>query len=809
MHSRSLTAYTCLLLLYPSQGGWAQDKKPAKFELTIENIMRGPALYGNTPLSVRWSGDGQRVYFRWKRHDEAIRKELSTYVVNRDGSGLRKLTEEEEKEAPPLGGSETRDWKLSVYASEGDLFLYDLMTSKRHRLTKTNDIETNPRFTHDEKRITYMRSNNLFVLTPRDGLIEQVTDVRSAGAGAAGAAGPAALTGGGGRGQRGGGPPMGRSGAGGTETKGTDSQEFLKKEERDLLAIVKERAAKREEDEAKKKKEGERKPLTLTAQQSITSMQLSADDSFVVASVQESAERAKSTIVPNYINTDAYTVDIPSRSKVGDEQGRQRIALIRVKTGEVKWVEHGIKEKDADGKERDRDVRLSRPMFSDDGGKLVVMARAADNKDTWILAVDANTGKSRVLATEHDDAWVNSSPTFSSGWLADNKRIYFLSERDGWRHLYTVDYESGEVNQLTSGKWEVRGVELTPDRSQFLLTTSETHAGEDQLFRMSVHGGDRKRLTKADGGHDARMSPDGAMLATVHSYTNKPPELYLQDVATGKMTQVTHSPAPEFSSYRWVDTPIVQIPARDGALVPAHMYKPANWTKGGPLVIFVHGAGYLQNVRKQWSSYAREYMFHHLLMERGYMVLDLDYRASAGYGRDWRTGIYRHMGGKDLDDHVDAVQWAVKEHGVDARRVGLYGGSYGGFITLMALFTQPEVFAAGAALRPVTDWAHYNHQYTSNILNIPQKDVEAYRRSSPIYHAQGLKGKLLICHGMVDINVHFQDTVRLVQRLIELGKENWELAVYPVEDHGFVQPSSWADEYRRILRLFEASLSYQ
>jgi dipeptidyl aminopeptidase/acylaminoacyl peptidase len=271
--------------------------------------------------------------------------------------------------------------------------------------------------------------------------------------------------------------------------------------------------------------------------------------------------------------------------------------------------------------------------------------------------------------------------------------------------------------------------------------------------------------------------------------------------------RVTHSPAPDFANYPWMDVPTVSIPARDGAQLPARIYKGSNFRRGGPLVVFVHGAGYLQNVHHQWSNYAREYMFHHLLMERGYMVLDVDYRASAGYGRDWRTAIYRHMGGKDLDDQVDAVKWAIDQHGVDPKRVGIYGGSYGGFITLMALFTQPDLFTAGAALRPVTDWAHYNHGYTSNILNIPQKDAEAYRRSSPIYHAQGLKSALLICHGMVDVNVHFQDTVRLVQRLIELRKENWELAVFPVEDHGFVQPTSWADEYKRIFKLFESNLA--
>jgi dipeptidyl aminopeptidase/acylaminoacyl peptidase len=164
------------------------------------------------------------------------------------------------------------------------------------------------------------------------------------------------------------------------------------------------------------------------------------------------------------------------------------------------------------------------------------------------------------------------------------------------------------------------------------------------------------------------------------------------------------------------------------------------------------------------------------------------------------------MGGKDLTDHVDGAQYLAQSEGVDAKRVGIYGGSYGGFITLMALFTQPEHFAAGAALRSVTDWAHYNHGYTGRILNQPQEDSVAYRQSSPIYFAEGLQDPLLILHGMVDTNVHFSDVVRLTQRLIELGKTDWELAVYPVEDHAFVEPTSWTDEYRRILELFEKNL---
>ena len=164
------------------------------------------------------------------------------------------------------------------------------------------------------------------------------------------------------------------------------------------------------------------------------------------------------------------------------------------------------------------------------------------------------------------------------------------------------------------------------------------------------------------------------------------------------------------------------------------------------------------------------------------------------------------MGGKDLDEHVSGSKYLTSQFGIDPERIGIYGGSYGGFITMMALFTKPQYFGAGAGLRSVTDWASYNHGYTGRILNLPQGDSLSYRRSSPIFFAEGLQDPLLIAHGMVDVNVQFQDVVHLSQRLIELGKTDWEMAVYPVEDHGFVRPSSWTDEYRRILELFDRTI---
>ncbi len=803
------------------------DSSGKQFDLTIDNIMRGPELVGYEPRAVRWSPDSSRIYFEWKQAGDPRSADFDTYVVNRDGTNLKKLTREEARNAPPNSGEPSRDKRLTVYVDDGDVFVYDNQAMQRRQITDTTDVESDAHFTSDQRHIYFTRSNNLFVMSLDTGSLVQMTDIRAAGS------------------------PAQQEAGGSKEKRGTESQEYLKKEERELIDAVKRRAEKREQDEEKRKLENPRKPFQLQSRQQVVSLQLAPGQNRVIATVIERPEGAKNTEVPNYVTESAYTEEIPGRTNAGERQSRSRLAIISVQTGEVKWVDHGQKEvaprtlartekataervernegeqtqsqttSQAEEKQseeetnqaarkaeqRERDVRLFRPLWSEDGTKAVLLARSADNKDRWILALDPETGKTRVIASDHDDAWIDGPGSFTLGWMKDDRHIYFQSERTGYSHLYTVAFDGGDSQPLTSGRWEVTDADLSDDKTKFFLTTSEVSPGERHFYVMPAEGGTPVKITSNPGNNRAFVSPDEHSLAVIYSYSNRPPELFIQDNRPGAdRIKVTSSPAPDFWNYDWIDPPIVTFAARDGATVYARLYKPKNFKRGGPAVIFVHGAGYLQNVHRWWSSYSREYMFHHYLMEHGYLVLDADYRASAGYGRDWRTGIYRHMGGKDLDDQVDAARWLVSEYGVDSKRIGIYGGSYGGFITLMAMFTTPDVFAAGAALRPVTDWAHYNHPYTTNILNEPQEDPEAYKQSSPIYFAEGLKGALLICHGMVDTNVHFQDSVRLAQRLIELRKENWELAVYPVEDHGFIEPTSWADEYKRIYKLFEKNL---
>ena len=742
--------------------------------------MRGPKLVGYPPSGLRWSGDSGQLYFEWRHPGE---DEASTWVVARDGGMPRKLTDAERRNAPPAAGVWDAAHRRVLFVDEGDVVLLDSVTGARRTITRTKGDESNPRWARHETAVTFTRENNLFIVPVDPGAsggapdaLVQLTDIA----------------------------PRAR------DARETDSQKFLKAEEEKLIEHTRLEAEKKKKSEEKKKSRA-LPTLELQDRQTAQDLQLSPDGLHVFVVVAERSEAAKRAAVPNYVTESGYVEDIAARAMVGDAQDKRLLAVMNLETGKVAWADAAF----AGDK---REIRWGTPLVSADGAIAISSVRSGDNKDRWIVAVDPESGKTRVLDALHDTAWVREVAAVgpvegSFGWMPDQKRVWFLSERDGWMHLYALDATSDhpDARQLTHGKWEIESATIPPDGKQFYLTTNEVHPGERHLYAMPLEGGGRTRLTAMTGGHAGVVSPDGRTIGLIYSYSNKPPEVYLMPNTPGAgARQATTSPTDEWRSFKWADPQLMTFKARDGMDVHARLFTPemmgARRDPAGPGVVFVHGAGYAQNAHKYWASYFREYMFHNLLASKGYVVLDVDYRASSGYGRDWRTAIYRHMGGKDLDDIVDGAKYLVETQRVNTKHIGVYGGSYGGFITLMALFTSPDTFAAGAALRPVTDWAHYNHQYTSNILNEPQKDPESYRKSSPIYFADRLKGALLICHGMVDTNVFFQDTVRLVQRLIELRKENWQVAIFPVENHGFEDEASWADEYKRILKLFEENL---
>ncbi len=822
---------------------------PAAFTLSVDSIMRGPKLLGSSPSAVRWAPDSSKIYFSWQKPNE---DRGQTYSVARDGSDLRQLSAEEVRQLATPAGRLDRARKRMLIAEGGNIVIIDVATNARRLLMKTGSVESNPRWARNDAAVTFMRDGNLYLMT-LDGAANtpaevQLTDVvappsetpAQAASGARGAA----------TGQRGSG---GLGARGGGDQQLTDSQRLLRQEEQNLIEYLKRQAEQRQAGRGGGGGGGRRggpggpggpagtppEPIARfqpSARQSVTDLQLSADENYVYVGVTERPELpARNQDVPNYVTESAYPEMIPGRTNVGDSQARRMLALLDLKANKTIWADastfagNELPMKPGDTPVP-RIVTWGMPEWSDDGSQAVITVRSQDYKDRWFVTVDPATGKAKVLDNAHDDAWLREGSVstgtggggggggFGGGggvtWLPDNKRILFMSEKDGWMHIYSLDVTAAQpaAKQLTSGKFEIENARLSNDRTKLFFSSTEVHPGERHFYTMSLDGGSWTRITTMTGSNEVTVSPDEKSLAIIYSYSNKPPELYVMPFTAGAQAkQITTTPSEEWRSFKWIDPKVFTYKARDGADVYARLFTPemigAKRDPKRPAVIFVHGAGYLQNAHKYWSSsYYREYMFNNLLAARGYVVLDPDYRASSGYGRDWRTAIYEHMGGKDLDDVVDGAKFLVASEKVDPKRIGIYGGSYGGFLTLMALFTTPDVFAAGAALRPVTDWAHYNHGYTAQILNVPQTDLEAYKRSSPIYFADGLRGHLLICHGMVDTNVFFQDSVRLIQRLIELRKENWEVAPFPVENHSFAEETSWADEYKRILKLFEGDL---
>lgn len=760
-------------------------------ELSVEKIMQDPSWMGTFPSDITWAEDSETIYFDYNLKKDP---EDSLYKISLSNlDKVEKVSYKEQKEKLTTSGDYNRDRSQKVYVKDGALMLYNVKKNSSRQLLDLGERLRDPQFLENDKKISFSYDDNLFVYDLENGSLQKITNIRS-------------------------GKEQDR------EEKLNEKDTWIKGENLDLLGVVKQREDKREASRNyRNQTEGEIFTY-YTGKASVSNLQLSPDGKYATFNLVTEPEEEK-TEVPNYVDASGYTVNLPARTKVGDEPVKVELAIYNLEKDTVYMVETeslpGISElpdyvtdyPDKEWKEEPREVIPSGPYFSKNGEKAIVNVRSQDNKDRWIALLDLKTGKLESLNRQRDEAWIAGPGIGYSfgggtiGWLPDNQHIYFQSEETGYSHLYLLNVNSGNKQALTSGNYEVFDPFLSNNGKHWYLTTSQVHPGERHFYRMPVMGGKMEKLTQMEGSNEVTLSPDEKNMAILHSTSNQPWELYLKKTSpNAEAKQLTKGQSPEFSSYDWRTPELIKFKADDGAMVPARLYKPSENAKNGAAVIFVHGAGYLQNAHKWWSNYFREYMFHNLLTDLGYTVLDIDYRGSAGYGRDWRTGIYRHMGGKDLSDQVDGAEYLVAEHGVDPENIGIYGGSYGGFITLMAMFTQPEVFESGAALRSVTDWAHYNHGYTSNILNNPAEDPISYRRSSPIYFAEGLEGNLLIAHGMVDTNVHFQDVVRLAQRLIELDKVDWELAVYPVEGHGFVEPSSWTDEYSRILELFNETL---
>ncbi len=742
--------------------------------LTVSEIMREPSIAGMRPDGERLSPDGQKIIFLWNAEGQEP-KELYLWTQAR---GATKLLSPRDLLNPnqPTPSESKLNYGLTVrddfakarenqlnsfewspdsnrllFVQNGDLYVLNIQTNERpKRLTKTQSPEFFARWL-DHKRIIFLQSGNIFAI---------------------------------------------------------DTEQFS------LIQLSRE--------------------ANPTAFISVGNVTPSKDGKMVAYTVSDSS-RQRALVVPNYL--DEFT---------------------SAPTFRRGWSEQRVFATPTDGS-RDNPFEIKLPK-SDGTSFFRVVKWAADNKSLILDRNDKDTKRRQLFYThnagskaektilvteETDEKWIAPLSSIIEPHPTDNSQILFASERDGFNHLYLATLErdkstpnpTGEVRQenltdagftekvtikqLTKGNFEINFANWREKREEIVFASTEKNTAEREFFTIHTQSGRKLEVPSGENGMktDAQLvnSNDYTYLLFKGSKWNQPTELYLQRVCPecrglNVEEKITNSTPESFKKIAWAEPKFIDIPSRDGKQIKSKYYLPNGFdkTKKYPMVVFVHGAGYLQNTINGWNNYFREFMFHHILTQKGYLVLDIDFRGSAGYGQAWRTDVYDFLGGKDYEDHLDAIDFMVKNYAVDANKVGVYGGSYGGFMAGMLVLRAPDKIAAAAALRPVFDWKNYyasSPVYTAQRLGFPDKNPEAYQRSSSITYADKLQKPLLILHGMVDDNVHVQDSVQMIEKLMRLEKTQYfEAMLYPAENHAFARPSSWTDEYQRILNLFEKHL---
>jgi len=778
--------------------------------LTIEQIMSDPDWLGRQPEAASFSPTGESILYYRKREGSVVKDLYKTNTGLGNGEAI-KLSELQQYEHDEIIDDDDQSFIAWIY--EGNVFSQKRGSSKVEQLTKDSDAASNLRY-YRSTGVSFQKGNGFYTIDVDSGKYSQVFDWKFA------------------------------------EKKPAvePADDYIAQEQQKLIKYVQVQRKNATDQRAQQDQLLEQNSSIMTStfyfdeKHANVLASLSPNGKYAIVVTRENApSREDGDIMPDYIEENGRIKAQSVRQRVADAkseshfiyfldiaQNTKKELSYKTLPGYNEDVLAEVKRENAQAKgEKYTDNRLPRDIgllfdwyatempvkWHSSSENVALMLEAWDNKDRWIVTVDVSKPTFKVQHRMHDTAWVNYR--FNQfAWFNDAKSLYLLSEESGYSHLY-IKPINGALKALSAGRFVVDDVVLTKDDKYFYYKANKKHPGIYEVYRVKSGGGEAEMLTNLNGMTDFVLSPNEDTLLLTHSTLAMPPELYIMPVdGQRQATKLTSTVSDAFLSIDWTVPSIVAIKSsHTDQPIYSRVYTPQatsssqiDNTEKRRAVVFNHGAGYLQNAHLGWSGYFREFMFHSLLVSEGYVVLDMDYRASAGYGRDWRTAIYRNMGTPEVQDLQDGVAWLVENANVDRQRIGTYGGSYGGFLTFMALFNEPDLFQAGAALRPVSDWAHYNLPYTANILNTPDVDPLAYERSSPIYFAEGLTKPLLINAPMVDNNVFFVDVVRLVQRLIELEKENFETAIYPVEPHGFVQPSSWLDEYRRIYKLFDTNL---
>lgn len=490
--------------------------------------------------------------------------------------------------------------------------------------------------------------------------------------------------------------------------------------------------------------------------------------------------------------------------QAGEPNPIVHIGVVAVTGGETKWMDTGA----------DTNVYLARVNWLPDSRRLAIqrLNRAQNRLD--LLFCDSSTGASQAVLTESDPYWINVADDLY--FFSGGKLFLWSSERTGFRHFYIYDLAGKQLEQLTSGDWQVNGVSgfgprteghpaVDEARGYLYFTSNKDRITETQLYRVSLRDKTVTRITQADGSHSVVFSPAATAFIDTFSRASVPPRQDLYRADGTRVAVINENKVVELEEYRLPPVEFLKVSAADGTKLYASIIKPPDFdpARKYPVLIYTYGGPHNQVVRDSWGAY---YLWNSLLAQRGYIVFSLDNRGSNNRGHAFETPIYHHLGKFELEDQLAGVSYLKSLPYVDGSRVGIWGWSYGGYMTLYSLFNAPDTFKAGISVAPVADMALYDTIYMERYMGTPQENPEGYKNSSPVNQAGNLKVALMLAQGTGDDNVHFSNSTEVLNQLIAHGLYPTSLMIFPGRGHPIADPPARIDLFEHMLEFLRKNL---
>ncbi|MGH7567998.1 MAG: DPP IV N-terminal domain-containing protein [Gemmatimonadales bacterium] len=498
-------------------------------------------------------------------------------------------------------------------------------------------------------------------------------------------------------------------------------------------------------------------------------------DSKAIAFLEIDNTRVPVFRIPNYVSWDP-TITEQEYPRAGDPNTVVRVGVVGLGGETPRWMDLGS----------NTDIYIPRVSWLPDGRTLAIQRQNRDQDTLQLFFHDVATGAARLVLTETESTWVNLHDDFVV--LDGGNRFLWTSERDGFNQIYLYEASGRLVRQVTPAGWDVDEIEAVDERRRLVYFTGRG-AGplERHLYVISLDGRRLRPLTTAPGWHTVTVGPSYDHFIDTHSDHTRPPSAGVYRVAgsppSPRIGWIAENAVPELERYGLRPKEFLTIPATDGTPLHAQAVKPADFdsTRRYPVLIHVYGGPQSQLVTNSWGG--TNYLWHQLLAQRGIAVVTVDNRGTTGRGRDFRRAMFRRLGQVEIEDQVAAARWLARQPWVDSTRIGIWGWSYGGYATLMSLISGGGIFRMGISVAPVTDWRAYDTHYTEHFNRLPRDNQANYDRGSAVKRAAELQGSLLLVHGDADDNVHYQQTVQLVEALQRAGKQ-FRFMVYPQKLHG-------------------------